>query len=149
MDLDELLRRWEAELRHRVGANHRLEAALGVSTCLSAMGRHREALERLEECVPKRPEPALLANWLNCRAYTLTMLNRAAEALVDLDDASVLVDDRQAAGLCLAGCITGTRGIADRVGHTGEAEERLRRASVARGPYASRALARLAGLRGG
>jgi tetratricopeptide (TPR) repeat protein len=112
MDLDDLLARCEAELRHRRGNDYKLEAAIGVAWCLSQMGRHSEALTRLNEFAPTRPSPRLMAAWLNANAYELTMLDRASEALVHLDDAAVVVDDQTPDGKSLAGCIAGTRGIA-------------------------------------
>ena len=198
MDLNGLLLHWQRELRHRVGRDFRLEAALGVSWCLSSMGRHAEALEKLDEFAPKRPSPELLAHWLNSRAYELTMVGRAEEALTLLDDALVVVDSETPAGRSLKGCIMGTRGIAlfhldrlpeaeelllgaleegrlaavaegagdgpvhqqerflagerwywlsaisERQGHPTEAHRRLELAALAEGPYAERALARLA-----
>ena len=112
MDVEKLLRAWEAELRHRRGADFRLEAAIGVASCLSALGRHDDALAKLDAFAPSKPAPQLLATWLNCRAYVLTMLNRADEALACLDDAAILVDTSSPSGQSLSGCISGTRGIA-------------------------------------
>jgi tetratricopeptide (TPR) repeat protein len=112
VDLDGILSYWNAELRHRVGGNYRLEAALGVAWCLSAMGRHPEALQKLDELAPKRAPPELLTAWLNSRAYQLTMLGRPDEALTHLDDAEVVADRETPMGQCLVGCIMGTRGIA-------------------------------------
>jgi tetratricopeptide (TPR) repeat protein len=111
-DIETSLRAWEAELRHRVGADFRLEAAIGVAGCLSALERHEEALAKLDEFPPRKPSPNLLAMWLNNRAYQLTMLNRASEALPCLDDAAIVVDGSTPKGQTLAGCISGTRGIA-------------------------------------
>jgi tetratricopeptide (TPR) repeat protein len=129
MNLDDVLRGWEAELRHRRGEDYRLEAALGVSWCLSTMGKHSEALAKLDEFAPKRPSPELMAAWLNSRAYELAMLDRAEEALAHLDDGDLLVDDKTPAGQSLAGCIAGTRGIALlRLGRLQEAESLLLRA---------------------
>jgi tetratricopeptide (TPR) repeat protein len=126
MDVNSLLLHWEAELRHRVGRDYRLEAALGVSWCLSSMGRHSEALEKLDAFAPKRPSPELLALWLNSRAYELTMLGRAEEALIHLDDAATVAGQETAAGQCLTGCIMGTRGIALlHLGRLREAEDLL------------------------
>jgi tetratricopeptide (TPR) repeat protein len=120
-DVETSLRAWEAELRHRVGADYRLEAAIGVAACLSAREQHEEALAKLDELSPKKPSPNLLASWLNSRAYELAMLDRAAEALPCLDDAAIVVDASTPAGQSLAGCISGTRGIA--LFHLGRFEE--------------------------
>jgi len=126
---EKLLKVWEGELRHRRGADYRLEAALAVSTCLSAMGKHEEALAKLDEFAPKRPSPALMGAWLNGRAYQLTMLGRAEAALSHLEDAVVLADEETPAGRSLAGCIAGTRGIAMlRLGRLAEAETLLQQA---------------------
>jgi tetratricopeptide (TPR) repeat protein len=129
MNLEEQLRVWEAELRHRRGDDFRLEAALSIASCLSAMGRHEEAFKRLEAFAPKRPSPNLMAQWLSSRAYLLTMMGRADEALVHLDDAGVVVDDTTTTGRLLAGCIAGTRGIAElHLGRLQDAEGNLLRA---------------------
>jgi tetratricopeptide (TPR) repeat protein len=129
MDVERMLQAWEAELKHRRGADFRIEAAIGIASCLSQMGRHQEALAKLDEFAPRKPAPQVMATWLNCRAYLLAMLDRPQEALAHLEDAVVLVDTSTAAGRSLAGCISGTRGIALlRLGAVQEAETFLLRA---------------------
>jgi tetratricopeptide (TPR) repeat protein len=128
-DAERALEVWEAELRHRRGEDFRLEAALGVASCLSALGRYEEALARLDGFAPRKPTPYLLAHWLNNRGYLLTMVGRADEALRGLEEAALVVDTTTPAGQSLAGCISGTRGIA--LLHRGdlrEGEELLLRA---------------------
>src|SRR5262249_24350461 len=58
--------------------------------------------------------PAEVALWLNNRAYTLTFLGRADDALDNLADADDLLagDDALSRDPLLSACISGTRGIA-------------------------------------
>jgi tetratricopeptide (TPR) repeat protein len=120
---------WQARLKTSVGEVARLEAALSVSYYLARLERHAEALATLDRHGPRHPPPQLMADWLNARAYELTALGRAGEALAHLDDAALLVDELTASGRSLAGCIAGTRGIALlHLGRLDEAEAQLLRA---------------------
>jgi tetratricopeptide (TPR) repeat protein len=123
------LKSCQAQLRISAGEVARLEAAMNVAYLLGKLQRHSEALATLDGHGPRHPPPQLMARWLNGRAYVLTMLGRAEEALAHTEDAALLVDELTPLGRSLAGCITGTRGIALlHLGRLEEAEGHLMRA---------------------
>jgi tetratricopeptide (TPR) repeat protein len=129
MTTEQVLELWRAEFARRPDGDAKLEAAICVGACLSALGRHAEAFAVLDEVPLTEPHPGLMAMWLNNRAYALVMLDRAHEAIPLLDDAILLPDDQTPFGRSTLGCITGPRGIV--LLHLGQlrvAEELLLRA---------------------
>ena len=123
------LKSYQEQLRISAGEVARLEAAMTVAYLLGKLQRSSEALETLDRYGPRHPPPQLMAQWLNARAYALTMLGRADEALAHVEDAALLVDELTPQGRSLSGCTTGTLGIALlHLGRLEEAEGHLRRA---------------------
>lgn len=95
---------------------------INLACALNGLGDHQEALEELDRVALSELQPAEVALWLNNRAYTLTFLGRADDALDNLGDADELLqgDDSLSRDPLLSACISGTRGIA--LYHKGDLE---------------------------
>jgi tetratricopeptide (TPR) repeat protein len=111
MTTEGILKYWQATAARQRDGDDKLTAVLGVAACLARLGRHEEVLAELDGATLVQPSPAAMLIWLNNRAYALTLLNRAGEALPLLDDADLLADDSTAWGLSVSACVVGTRGM--------------------------------------
>ena len=87
---------------------------INLACALNGLKQYQSAMDELDKVQLAHLSPTQVALWLNNRAYTLTLLGQATDALDNLRDAEELLagDDGLSKDPSLTACIAGTRGIA-------------------------------------
>lgn len=87
---------------------------INLACALNGLKQYQSAMDELDKVQLSHLSPTQVALWLNNRAYTLTLLGQATDALDNLRDAEELLagDDGLSKDPSLTACIAGTRGIA-------------------------------------